>query len=128
MPSVERVARAQAQYAMKTGRLERKPCEVCGDKRVEGHHDDYNKPLDVRWLCRKHHSEAHRELILATRARGERNPNSRLTDEQVAEIRRRHRVVHPARRTGSSSTELAKEFGITRQYVSQLVAGKWRRG
>lgn len=122
-----KVARSQAQYAMQTGRLQRQPCEVCGFATVEAHHDDYSRPLDVRWLCRRHHSHAHRDLLLATRARGIRNGSARLTDAQIAEIRQRHRVVHPARKTGSSSTELAREFGITRQYVGQLVRGLWRQ-
>jgi predicted RNA-binding Zn-ribbon protein involved in translation (DUF1610 family) len=37
-----------------------KSCEKCGDKEVQMHHDDYSKPLEVRWLCRKHHNEEHR--------------------------------------------------------------------
>jgi len=45
--------------AIRDGRLERKPCEVCGCERVEAHHDDYSKPLEVRWLCRTHHLEVH---------------------------------------------------------------------
>ena len=43
------------------GVLIRLPCEVCSTViDVQAHHDDYNKPLDVRWLCRKHHREHHR--------------------------------------------------------------------
>lgn len=45
--------------AIRDGKLVRKPCEVCGEKKVEAHHHDYNKPLDVRWLCRAHHLEVH---------------------------------------------------------------------
>ena len=40
-------------------KLSPKPCEVCGTLQgVQRHHDDYEKPLEVRWLCRKHHAEA----------------------------------------------------------------------
>jgi len=47
--------------AIKQGRLTRLPCEVCGtNEDVQAHHDDYNKPLDIRWLCRKHHREHHK--------------------------------------------------------------------
>lgn len=45
--------------ALKNGKLARKPCEICG-KKAQAHHDDYSKPLDVRWLCVTHHMEHHR--------------------------------------------------------------------
>lgn len=53
-------ARKKVQAAVKAGRIVKLPCEVCGDSKSEGHHDDYTKPLEVRWLCRRHHREAHR--------------------------------------------------------------------
>ena len=62
--------------ALKRGKLERQPCEVCGMEpgltryrlarrtieyqNVVAHHDDYNKPLEVRWLCKRHHADHHK--------------------------------------------------------------------
>lgn len=46
--------------AIKQGSLRKKFCEICGEQKVEAHHCDYNKPLDVMWLCKKHHAEWHR--------------------------------------------------------------------
>jgi hypothetical protein len=54
-------ASSKVSNAVRSGALTRMPCEVCGtDKKVEGHHDDYTKPLLVRWLCLQHHREWHR--------------------------------------------------------------------
>lgn len=57
-----RKARRAVRTAIASGRLTRQPCEVCGELRVHGHHDDYSQPLVVRWLCQKHHSEHHAKL------------------------------------------------------------------
>lgn len=48
-------ARDVVKRAVKSGKLIRQPCEVCGELKAEAHHDDYRKPLDVRWLCQRHH-------------------------------------------------------------------------
>jgi hypothetical protein len=48
-------ARLAVGAALKRGDLVRQPCEVCGDPEVHGHHPDYDKPLDVLWLCPFHH-------------------------------------------------------------------------
>jgi hypothetical protein len=46
----------------KMGLLASQPCEVCGsEEEIHAHHDDYNKPTEVRWLCKTHHNEWHLE-------------------------------------------------------------------
>ncbi len=49
----------KVQKAIKSGRLEKKPCEVCGDEKSQAHHCDYAKPLEVIWLCRSCHADWH---------------------------------------------------------------------
>jgi hypothetical protein len=44
--------------AIRDGRLVKQTCQVCGEP-AQAHHDDYRRPLVVRWLCRKHHLEHH---------------------------------------------------------------------
>lgn len=45
---------------IKNGMVRRRECEVCGDENTHAHHDDYTRPLSVRWLCPIHHSEWHK--------------------------------------------------------------------
>lgn len=45
--------------ALRDGRLSKLPCFICGEIEVQGHHPDYDAPLDVVWLCIKHHSQIH---------------------------------------------------------------------
>lgn len=50
-------ARRKVQTAIENGTLI-KPlhCEMCGNETpLDGHHEDYSKPLDVIWLCRLCH-------------------------------------------------------------------------
>lgn len=54
-------ARYSVSNALRDGRLIKTACFCCGDSKVEAHHPDYNSPLDVVWLCRKHHKEIHKE-------------------------------------------------------------------
>lgn len=54
----KRSARTKVYRAVKAGKLERLPCEVCGDPKSEAHHHHgYESALDVQWLCRLHHNE-----------------------------------------------------------------------
>lgn len=54
-------ARQKVKTAIRSGKLFKKPCEVCGSIKSEAHHSDYNQPLNVNWLCSFHHKEWHRK-------------------------------------------------------------------
>lgn len=63
LPSTKKkqLAKWAVNRAVKIGAIERGLCEVCCSSTVHAHHDDYDKPLDVRWLCSKHHKQWHIE-------------------------------------------------------------------
>ena len=50
---------------IKRGLVKRGACVLCGsEERIEGHHKDHGKPLDVVWLCRDHHVMVTMGLIM----------------------------------------------------------------
>lgn len=55
-------ARAKLRKYVERGLIKRQPCEVCGATPTHGHHDDYARALDVRWLCVPHHTAVHQAL------------------------------------------------------------------
>lgn len=86
---VQEAARRAVREAVRAGTLTRQPCEKCGATEAQAHHDDYLKPLDVRWLCRKHHDEVHRELRQApVSASNENHRPSSDPPEGVPEVSR----------------------------------------
>ena len=65
-----KTAHRKVDNAIKRGRLiQPDSCENCqtipepmsdGRTRIQAHHDDYDKPLEVRWLCQECHHEQHK--------------------------------------------------------------------
>ncbi len=55
----EEKAYAAVRRAVHKGELEKLPCGACGNVKVQAHHDDYSKQLEVRWLCFEHHLAVH---------------------------------------------------------------------
>ena len=49
------LARNFLHYATKIGTIKKQPCRICGEIKAHAHHKDYSKPLDVDWLCLRHH-------------------------------------------------------------------------
>ena len=68
--------------AIRAGTLQRLPCELCGDPNSHGHHTDYSKPLDVRWLCPSHHRKIDAESLRRVRQERQR----RLVDKRLAQL------------------------------------------
>ena len=61
---IEQILRPEknrARVAVLKAKLKKQPCEYpnCGNLKTEAHHFDYSKPLEVNWLCKKHHAEFH---------------------------------------------------------------------
>ena len=51
-------ARSYAKVYLKRGLLTKEGCAVCAAD-AQMHHPDYDRPLDVVWLCKKHHKDLH---------------------------------------------------------------------
>lgn len=61
----KRRAHEAVKGALRRGTLVKGACEDCGtDQHVDAHHERYDRPLEVTWLCRKHHTARHRRQIL----------------------------------------------------------------
>lgn len=59
----KRNAHNKVARALMNGKLIRKSkCEKCSSiEKIEAHHENYSKPLEVIWLCEKCHKDIHRE-------------------------------------------------------------------
>lgn len=56
------IARAILRNALRRGDIIKMPCKVCGTSNSEAHHENYDSPLDVTWLCRLHHKKEHHPI------------------------------------------------------------------
>lgn len=58
--------RSKTAYAIKIGKLIKGKCEKDGPDCmgvINAHHSDYSKPLEVRWLCTRHHQLLHHTVL-----------------------------------------------------------------
>ena len=56
---IARWAHIATASAIRRGLIKRQPCEVCGAEKTDAHHENHRDPLNVRFLCRRHHSQLH---------------------------------------------------------------------
>ncbi len=61
----KKAARVAVYRSVKNGLIKKLPCAECGEEKVHAHHingyDGENR-LNVKWLCIKHHREAHKKM------------------------------------------------------------------
>jgi len=50
-------------YYKRRGVIKAKPCAICGATKTEAHHPNHRYPLDIVWLCRRHHQRLHKGHI-----------------------------------------------------------------
>lgn len=104
-------ARQVVYHALKAGVITKaKHCECCGKDGcvLQAHHDSYEDPLSITWLCISCHKQADRKR---QRKSGESPANGRkLTDEQVVRIRT----------SDKTNRELAAIYGISSCSVSKI--------
>jgi hypothetical protein len=104
---IRHAARAAVQLALKDGSLSRQPCALCGRLRTEAHHADYSKPLDIVWLCKKHHDIEHvnnrQQNLAKTKQLGSATEATELAKNEAKDTRaRRDARPAPARARGSA--------------------------
>lgn len=100
-------------------------CEECGSEAATQH-------ALIHGRAHSRNREDYRELCPRCHVRydqgGERNPHAKLTEAQVAEIRRRYKPTNggQGRRGATSSRALGAEYGVGHSTILAIVHGrKW---
>jgi len=57
--NLERAAHIILKNRLRDGKVKKGLCQICKSSEVEAHHYDYTKPVNVIWLCKKHHEKIH---------------------------------------------------------------------
>lgn len=56
------ICHSAVSVAIRNGSLIRQPCIRCGNEKSVAHHEDYDKPLEIMWLCQPCHKQRHKEI------------------------------------------------------------------
>lgn len=111
-------------------------CSACDKVRaVFAHHDDYAKPLEVRWLCKPCHRQWHVENgpglnyeLADIRPRGTKEPLCRYATSRAASSIDFHRqaVFGQMLAEGKTLADIGREYGLSRERVRQIAGSPFR--
>lgn len=119
-------ARRAVRTALENGLLSRPDtCERCGDRpecmkdgrsSIQAHHHDYNRPLDVQWLCYRCHRDE------TPKPASESAPAVKLTASDAEEIRLLIKL-------GTATVKgLGRRFGVDPKTIRRVLHGEtWTR-
>lgn len=121
---IKRKAHQTVQSAVKRGDVIRpKSCPRCGGtKRIEAHHPDYTKPLQIEWLCRKCHFAEHGKpkfySTVKKRFKGAQSPTAKLTEQQARDAITMHKSGLWTLRA------IGRHFAVDESTIRLLLKGK----
>ena len=113
-------ARGAAAAAINRGEIVKTPCEICKSHTVDAHHDDYSKPLQVRFLCRSHHLGLHRGWDL--RKSNEVNPNFNIDFKATQKLFEEMGLIQ----TKVARRITTKKLTITPSLFNQVMRGTYK--
>lgn len=108
--------------AVRAKKITKTPCK-CGKLKVEGHHEDYSKPLEVIWLCRKCHGLIHRKPTNYSKYYDRKNHlvlKNGKKRQQSSKFITRDLEVTQLRNNGLSYAEIAKALNISRSMMYKI--------
>lgn len=116
---------ARVKFALSKGILVRpEQCQRCGETpkptrdgraAIQAHHHDYDKPLDVEWICaRCHRVETPLPEKMGAKAAGEVNGQAKLTEE----------IVQMILTTKESGASIARRIGVDKSTVNRVRRGE----
>jgi hypothetical protein len=51
-------------YYIRIGKIKKEKCKICKKKNAYAHHDNYDKPLEIRWMCPSCHKKFHLGILV----------------------------------------------------------------
>ena len=94
-PWEKRETRIKTELLIKQGKIRKKPCKVCGEIKVQCHHNNYLDPMDITWLCYEHHLEIHGKKI-------DNNPKHTKTIQIMVDIKFYNKIKKEAKKDSRS--------------------------